>query len=50
MTEVLARPAPLQIDFERAAVLVIDMQNDFGAAGGMFDRAGCASLTLEEGA
>jgi ureidoacrylate peracid hydrolase len=35
-----ARPAPLEVDPRRAAVLVIDMQNDFGAPGGMFDRAG----------
>ncbi len=35
-----ARPEPVEIDPARAAVLVIDMQNDFGAPGGMFDRAG----------
>jgi ureidoacrylate peracid hydrolase len=35
-----AQPNPIQIDTARAAVLVIDMQNDFGAKGGMFDRAG----------
>jgi ureidoacrylate peracid hydrolase len=35
-----AQPAPIQIDPARSAVLVIDMQNDFGAKGGMFDRAG----------
>ena len=35
-----ARPAPIEIDLGRAAVLVVDMQNDFGAPGGMFDRAG----------
>jgi ureidoacrylate peracid hydrolase len=35
-----AQPAPIQIDTARTAVLVIDMQNDFGAQGGMFDRAG----------
>ena len=35
-----ARPEPVEIDPRRAAVLVIDMQNDFGAPGGMFDRAG----------
>jgi ureidoacrylate peracid hydrolase len=35
-----ARPAPIAIEAERAAVLVVDMQNDFGAPGGMFDRAG----------
>jgi ureidoacrylate peracid hydrolase len=35
-----AQPAPIQIDTTHTAVLVIDMQNDFGAKGGMFDRAG----------
>jgi ureidoacrylate peracid hydrolase len=35
-----ARPQPLELDPDRSAVLVIDMQNDFGAPGGMFDRAG----------
>jgi len=31
---------PVALDTARAAVLVVDMQNDFGAKGGMFDRAG----------
>jgi ureidoacrylate peracid hydrolase len=35
-----ARPEPLTIDLERTALLVVDMQNDFGTKGGMFDRAG----------
>lgn len=35
-----ARPAPISIDLRRTALLVVDMQNDFGAKGGMFDRAG----------
>ena len=35
-----AKPEPITIDIERTAVLVVDMQNDFGAKGGMFDRAG----------
>jgi ureidoacrylate peracid hydrolase len=35
-----AKPAPVAIDLAHAAVLVVDMQNDFGAKGGMFDRAG----------
>jgi ureidoacrylate peracid hydrolase len=35
-----AQPAPIHIDTTHTAVLVIDMQNDFGAKGGMFDRAG----------
>lgn len=35
-----ARPEPVRIDPEKTAVLVVDMQNDFGSKGGMFDRAG----------
>jgi ureidoacrylate peracid hydrolase len=35
-----ATPATLTVDLAKTAVLVIDMQNDFGSRGGMFDRAG----------
>lgn len=35
-----AKPGPISIDPSQTAVLVIDMQNDFGSKGGMFDRAG----------
>lgn len=35
-----ARPESVAIDPRRTAVLVIDMQNDFGSPGGMFERAG----------
>jgi ureidoacrylate peracid hydrolase len=35
-----ARSKAIAIDTARTAVVVIDMQNDFGAKGGMFDRAG----------
>jgi ureidoacrylate peracid hydrolase len=35
-----ATPAPLELDRRRTAVLVVDMQNDFGSAGGIFARAG----------
>ena len=35
-----ARPEAVQLALAKTAVLVIDMQNDFGAEGGMFDRAG----------
>lgn len=35
-----AQPGPMEIDLARTAVIVIDMQNDFGSRGGMFDRAG----------
>lgn len=35
-----ARPEPITIEAARTAVIVVDMQNDFGAKGGMFERAG----------
>lgn len=35
-----ARPAPAEVVPSQAAVIVVDMQNDFGSKGGMFDRAG----------
>jgi ureidoacrylate peracid hydrolase len=35
-----AKPEPITIDPARCAVIVIDMENDFAAKGGMFDRAG----------
>jgi ureidoacrylate peracid hydrolase len=37
---VTARPAPLTIDRDTTVVIVVDMQNDFGSIGGMFERAG----------
>jgi ureidoacrylate peracid hydrolase len=40
MTTVNTSPQPIDIDLSKTAVLVIDMQNDFGSKGGMFDRAG----------
>jgi hypothetical protein len=39
MVVVEAEPTPISIETRRTAVLVIDMQNDFGAQGGMFDRS-----------
>ena len=35
-----AKPEPIAIDAAKTAVIVVDMQNDFGSKGGMFDRAG----------
>jgi ureidoacrylate peracid hydrolase len=35
-----AKPRPIEIDTSKTAVIVVDMQNDFGSKGGMFDRAG----------
>jgi ureidoacrylate peracid hydrolase len=38
--EIPATPVPFPLDASRAALLVVDMQNDFGSEGGMFHRAG----------
>jgi ureidoacrylate peracid hydrolase len=35
-----AKPEPIAIVAAQTAVIVVDMQNDFGAKGGMFQRAG----------
>jgi ureidoacrylate peracid hydrolase len=35
-----AKPEPIAVAAGQAAVIVVDMQNDFGAEGGMFQRAG----------
>ena len=38
--QIPARPSPLELSPGRTAVVVVDMQNDFASAGGMFHRAG----------
>ena len=35
-----AKPAPIAIDTAKTAVIVVDMENDFGSKDGMFDLAG----------
>src|SRR5437870_6839448 len=40
MVTLNAKPEPLAIGPARSAVIVVDMENDFAATGGMFDRAG----------
>src|SRR5882724_12676785 len=40
MVSINAKPEPISIDPARSAVIVVDMENDFVAKGGMFDRAG----------
>jgi ureidoacrylate peracid hydrolase len=40
MTKLEAKPEPLELDFSRAAIVVVDMQNAFAARGGMLDVAG----------
>jgi ureidoacrylate peracid hydrolase len=45
--QVDARPEPLTLDPRSTAVIVVDMQNDFAAPGGMFDRAGVPLEAIE---
>jgi ureidoacrylate peracid hydrolase len=40
LVDVPAEPAPISLDLDRSALLVIDMQNAFGSLGGMLDLAG----------
>jgi ureidoacrylate peracid hydrolase len=40
MITIDAQPESMTLDPSRTAVIVVDMQNDFGAEGGMFARAG----------
>jgi ureidoacrylate peracid hydrolase len=40
MPRLNARPEPVEVDFSRAAVVVVDMQNGFASKGGMLDIAG----------
>jgi ureidoacrylate peracid hydrolase len=35
-----AKPAPVEVDLRKAAVVVVDMQNAFATKGGMLDIAG----------
>jgi ureidoacrylate peracid hydrolase len=39
-----ARPAPLELDLDRTAVIVVDMQNTFAEKGGLFDVAGISDI------
>ncbi len=45
---VQARPEPIRIAIAQTAVLVVDMQNDFGTRGGMFDRAGIDISAIQQ--
>ena len=40
LIEIEAKPVPIRLNPAETAVLVVDMQNDFGSEGGMFQRAG----------
>ena len=35
-----AKPQPIALDTAKAALIVVDMQNDFGSKGGLFDHGG----------
>ena len=43
-----ARPDSILFTAASAAIIVIDMQNDFGAKGGMFDRAGIDISSIQK--
>jgi ureidoacrylate peracid hydrolase len=43
-----AQPHSLQIDPYQTAVIVVDMQNDFGSEGGMFARAGIDISAIQD--
>jgi ureidoacrylate peracid hydrolase len=43
-----AKPAPITVDTAKTAVIVVDMQNDFGSKGGMFDLAGIDISTIQK--
>jgi ureidoacrylate peracid hydrolase len=40
MTKLDAKPNPLDVDFKKSAIVVVDMQNAFASKGGMLDIAG----------
>lgn len=40
ITTLAAKPTAVDLDLSRTVVVVVDMQNDFGSKGGMFDRSG----------
>jgi ureidoacrylate peracid hydrolase len=43
-----AKPEPIAIDSAKTAVIVVDMQNCFGAKGGLFDQAGIDISGIQE--
>jgi len=48
LVSMAASPEAVQLHTARTAVLVIDMQNDFGAEGGMFQRAGIDISSIQK--
>jgi len=43
-----ARPDSISFDVASTAIIVVDMQNDFGAKGGMFDKAGIDISVIQQ--
>jgi ureidoacrylate peracid hydrolase len=43
-----ARPDSISVDVASTAIIVVDMQNDFGAKGGMFDKAGIDISVIQQ--
>jgi ureidoacrylate peracid hydrolase len=40
MSRLITRPEPLELDFAKSAIVVVDMQNAFASKGGLLDLAG----------
>jgi len=40
MPKLNAKPEPIEVDFQKSAIVVVDMQNAFASCGGMLDLAG----------
>jgi len=43
-----AKPHPIAVDIAKAALIVVDMQNDFGSKGGLFDHAGVDITSIQK--
>ena len=43
-----ARPGPIALETAKTAIVVVDMQNDFGSEGGLFDHAGIDISKIRE--
>jgi len=43
-----AKPHPIAIDTAKAALIVIDMQNDFGSKGGLFEHGGVDITSIQK--
>lgn len=48
LVRIFAKPDSISLNVSKTAVIVVDMQNDFGSKGGMFDRAGIDISMIEK--